>query len=52
MMPYTIGKVNDILVNFEEFLDFLGILMIALIVLLRRGSKGDILKITLRHRDA
>ena len=28
MMPYTLGKVNDILVNFEEILDFLGILMI------------------------
>jgi len=27
MMPYTLGKVNDILVNFEDILDFLGILM-------------------------
>jgi hypothetical protein len=32
MMPYSLGKVNDILVNFEEILDFLGILMVALIL--------------------
>ena len=29
MMPYSLGKVNDIPVNFEEITDFLGILMIA-----------------------